>query len=68
MALTKAIILGGIGAIAVPFILGGSTTPMASLMAGMTIHGPNGASLVWSWPVFCIVTGAAWALLRVAQE
>ena len=68
MALTKAIILGGIGGIAVPFMVGGSTSPYVSLLAAMTIPGPNGTVLMWSWPVFCFVTGVAWALFRMSQE
>lgn len=68
MSLTKAIMLGGIGGIAVPFAIGGNDGPISALVAMMTIHGPAGVSLPWSWPVFCLVTLASWLLLHFARE
>ena len=67
MSLTKAVMIGGIAGIAVPFAIGGSDAPAARLVAMMAIHGPNGATLPWSWPVFCVVTLAAWILLHFAR-
>ena len=68
MALTKAVIIGGIGGIAVPFAIGGSTAPVSWMVSMMTIHGPGGVSLPWSWPVFCIITLSAWALLHFTRD
>jgi hypothetical protein len=67
MALTKAIMLGGIGGIAVPFATSGLTGPIAGLLATMPIHGPQGIVLPWSWPVFCLVTLSTWGLLHAAR-
>ena len=67
MALTRAIMLGGIGGIAVPFALAGSGGLLAGLVGTMTIHIAHGAAIPWSWPVFCIITLAAWGLLRAAR-
>ena len=59
--------LGGIAGIAVPFTIGGTHSPLGSLVAMMVIHGPQGATLPWSWPVFCIVTLAGWGLLQFSR-
>jgi hypothetical protein len=60
MALTKAIILGGIGGIALPFVTNGLTGPIFAMLGTILIHGPNGTAVPWSWPVFCVVTSSAW--------
>jgi hypothetical protein len=67
MSLTKAIMMGGIAGIALPFAIGGSTAPAARLVSMITIHGPHGASIPWSWSVFCVVTLACWGLLAAAR-
>ena len=68
MSLTKAVMLGGTGAIAIPFAIGGSDAPVARLVAMVRIAGPSGATIPWSWPVFCLVTLVTWALLRAAGD
>lgn len=67
MPLTKAIMIGGIAGIAVPFAIGGSHGPIASLVATIPISGPHGTTIPWSWPAFCTVTLAAWGLLTAAR-
>ena len=67
MPLTKAIILGGIGGIAVPFVMNGLTGPISGMLGTILIHGPGGAAVQWSWPVFCVVTLSAWGLLQAAR-
>ena len=69
MSLTKAIMFGGLGGIALPFAIGGSDTPIVGALVSMIrIPGPSGISIPWSWPVFCLVTLAAWVLLYAARE
>jgi hypothetical protein len=29
------------------------------MLGTILIHGPNGAAVPWSWPVFCVVTSSA---------
>ena len=41
MPLTKAIILGGIGGIAVPFVMNGLTGPISGMLGTILIHGPG---------------------------
>jgi hypothetical protein len=65
--LTKAILTGAIAAIAVPFAIGGSHAPVASLVSMVLIQGPHGATLPWSWSAFAVVTLAAWGLFAAAR-
>ena len=67
MSLTKAIIIGGIAGIAIPFAIGGTSAPVARLVGTMLIHGPGGVSMPWSWSSLCVVTLAAWGLLQAAR-
>jgi hypothetical protein len=68
MSLSKAATIGGIAGISVPFVIGGSMTPLARLLGVTAIHGPYGATLPWSWPVFCLATLAAWGLLHFSRS
>lgn len=67
MSLTKAIIIGGIAGIAVPFAVGTARVPAAALVATMSIGMPGGMALPWSWPAFCVVTLFAWGLFAAAR-
>lgn len=67
MPLTKAIMLGGIGGIAVPFTMSGIDGPLSGMLGTILIHGPGGTAVPWSWPIFCVVTLAAWCLLQAAR-
>lgn len=68
MVLTKAVMFGGMGAIALPFAVGEADTPVGRLVGMIHIHLPDGISIPWSWPAFCVVTLATWALLRAAGD
>jgi len=65
--LTRAIMLGGIGGIAVPFATTGLGGPIAAMMGTMLIHGPGDIVMPWSWSIFCVVTLSAWGLLQAAR-
>ena len=67
MPLTKAIMLGGIGGIGVPFAMMQGTGPLRRIMDVVQIPGPHGAIIPWSWLVFSVVTLSAWGLLAAAR-
>jgi uncharacterized membrane protein YbhN (UPF0104 family) len=67
MTLTRAIMVGGIAGIALPFAVGGSAAPAARLVSMILIHGPNGVTIPWSWSAFCVVTLMTWGLLQSSR-
>jgi len=68
MAIGKAVGLGMVAAIALPYILRDLTGPFGDFVANTTLHFPlSGHILFWNWLVFSIVTLAGWALLRAAE-
>ena len=68
MALTSAVGLGVVGAVAIPFVAERSGFDMAGLLTGKLVRIPlGGIELHWSWLIFCVVTLIAWASLKAAE-
>jgi hypothetical protein len=64
MALVKAVLIGGAAAVAIPFIDRGGTGLVFDWLSYGVVHvSAAGWHLAWSWPVFCVVTLFAWAML-----
>jgi hypothetical protein len=69
MALTTAVGLGAIAAVAVPFVVERSGLEQGGLLTGDLVRIPiGGIELHWSWLIFCVVTLAAWGLLAAARN
>ena len=67
MAVGKAAIAGAIAALGLPWMFRGSSGQLADwVQAGMVHFEIAGVHLVWSWPIFCVVTLFAWALIAWA--
>jgi hypothetical protein len=67
MALAKAVIAGAIAALGLPLAFRGGSGQLADLVQAGTVHfSIAGAELVWSWPIFCIITLFAWGLIAWA--
>jgi hypothetical protein len=62
--LIKAILLGMIAAIGMSFFLTRAGYALGGVLA---LHGETlaGFGFYWSWPIFCVVTGLAWGILRM---
>ena len=68
MALTTAIGLGAIAAVAIPWISERTGFDVAGLLSGEYVRIPlGGIELHWSWLIFCVVTLAAWALFKATE-
>jgi hypothetical protein len=68
MTLGWAVLIGGLAAFLLPWVSEATGESFQRLVQAGTIHlalGPN--VLLWSWPTFCIVTLAAWMLLKAAE-
>ena len=64
MAVGQAALAGAAGALALPWLFRGSSGPLADwVQAGIVHFNIGGVHLVWSWPIFCVVTLFAWALI-----
>lgn len=69
MALVKAVIVGAVAALAVPYaIRSGSGQLVEWLHYGVVQFSAGGVHLAWSWPLFCIVTLFTWAMLAWANR
>ena len=67
MPLVKAVIAGGVGALAVPWGIRGGTGQLVELLHyGLVNFSLGEWHFAWSWPVFCIVTLFTWAMLKWA--
>jgi hypothetical protein len=67
MAVGKAAIAGAVAALGLPWIFRGSSGQLAALVHRGTVEfEPFGVHLIWSWPIFCVVTLFAWALIAWA--
>ena len=67
MAVGKAAIAGAVGALALPWLFRGSSGQLADWVQRGIVHFEiAGIHLVWSWPIFCVVTLFAWALIASA--
>jgi hypothetical protein len=68
MPLVKAVIAGAVGALAIPWAIRGGTGPLVTLLHyGLVEIRTESVHVAWSWPVFCIVTLFAWAMLKWAD-
>jgi hypothetical protein len=67
MPLTRAVIVGAIGAIAIPWL--NHDGELAPWLSRGVVHFSAGSfHLSWSWPIFCIVTLLTWGLLAAANR
>jgi len=68
MALTTAVGLGAIAAVAIPWVSERTNFDIAGLLSGELVRIPlGGIELHWSWLIFCVVTLIAWASLKAAE-
>jgi hypothetical protein len=64
MALVKAVALGAVAAVALPYVAHGQAGEFAQwLQIGMVRLHVVGIALEWSWLIFSVVTLFAWAML-----
>jgi hypothetical protein len=64
MAVGKAAIAGAIAAFALPWVFRTGSGQLAEWVQGSSVHFTiAGVHLIWSWPIFCVVTLFAWALI-----
>ena len=70
MALVKAVLIGAVAAIGVPYATGSGTgSEFVEWVRTGVIHlHAAGVSIPWSWPIFCIVTLFAWGMLAWANR
>ena len=69
MALVKAVLVGAVAAIAVPYVIrGGSGGFVETLQTGLVRVSLGGVHFDWSWLLFCIVTLFTWAMLSWASR
>ena len=69
MPLGRAVIVGAIAAIAIPWLARGGNGELGEWIGRGVVHFSIGSvHLAWSWPLFCIVTLATWALLAAASR
>ena len=67
MAVGKAAMAGAVGALGLPWMFRGSSGQLADwVQAGIVHFEIAGVHMVWSWPIFCVVTLFAWALIAWA--
>ena len=67
MALGKAVIIGAVAAVAIPYAVGTHGT-FGSWVGRGLVRLPFDLGLHWSWPIFCVVTLFAWAMLAWADR
>jgi hypothetical protein len=69
MPLVKAVVVGAIAAIAIPFLTRGANGEIGGWAAYGVVHfNAGGTHLAWSWPIFCILTLFTWGLLAAANR
>jgi len=69
MALTKAVGLGAVAALAIPYVMRDEGDMLGPWLArGVVDFTLAGMHLYWSWPIFCAVTLFAWALFAWANR
>ena len=69
MPLVKAVVVGAIAALAIPFLTRGAEGQMSGWIGYGVVHFTvGGTHLAWSWPIFCIVTLFTWGLLAAANR
>jgi hypothetical protein len=69
MPLARAVVAGAIAALAIPWLARGSDGELGGWLGRGVVHFSLGsAHLIWSWPLFCVVTLFTWALLAAANR
>ena len=69
MALGKAVTIGAVAAVAVPWAMHGETGDLGDwLRRGVVELSLGSVEIRWSWPLFCAVTLFAWALIAWADR
>lgn len=69
MALVKAVVAGAIAAMGVPFMMRDGTGEIGDWARyGLVQLRLEGLHFAWSWPIFCLVTLFAWAMLAWADR
>ena len=69
MPLGRAVIVGAIAALAIPYLAGGSDGGLGEWLGRGVVHfSAGGLHFAWSWPIFCVVTLLTWALLAAANR
>jgi len=64
MALVKAVAVGAVAALAIPYVIrGGSGQLVEWLHYGLVNVSAGGWHFAWSWPLFCVVTLFSWGFL-----
>jgi hypothetical protein len=69
MALGKAVMIGAIAALAMPFVMRDETGRLEGLLGlGVVELSLGGTRIAWSWPLFCMITLFAWGFLAWAER
>ena len=64
MALVKAVVVGAVAALAIPFVMRGDSDQLGEwLRRGVVRLAVADVTLFWSWPIFAAVTLFAWGML-----
>jgi hypothetical protein len=64
MALGKAVVVGAVAALAVPYLMRAKPDALGGWLNRGVVHFAAGDfHFAWSWPLFCAVTLFAWAML-----
>jgi hypothetical protein len=69
MALGKALLVGAVAAIGVPYVMAGATGRIGEWLHRGLVHPAIGdVAIPWSWPLFAAVTLFAWGFLAWANK
>lgn len=69
MALGKAVMIGAVAAVAIPWAMRGDTGELGGWVRyGVMEFSLGGADIDWSWPLFVGVTLFAWGFLAWAER
>ncbi|HEV2745881.1 MAG TPA: hypothetical protein VGW34_01115 [Allosphingosinicella sp.] len=69
MSLPRAAALGAIAALAIPWVMREETGQLGEwVQLGVVRFSAAGLHLLWSWPLFAVVTLFAWGLLAWANR
>ena len=69
MALGKAVLIGSVAALAVPWVMWNETGTLGEWVhRGVMELSLGGTAIRWSWPLFCAITLFAWGFLAWAER
>lgn len=69
MAVGKAALAGAVAALGLPWAFRGGSGQLAEWVEASAVHfSIADVQLVWSWPIFSVVTLLAWALIAWAER